>query len=127
MADGSCGLVAAEDKHGLASRLNRGGGVFLVRGRTAVEWTDERYGGGMFVEGARVTTTASRKDNHSHTELGFPRGRGGRRGGERKEGRDRWRKKEGSEHVFVTGGCVRHRLTVLFKLKEEIDAARRQK
>lgn len=33
--------------------------------------------------GARVTTTASRKDNHSHTALGFPRGRG------------RWREKRG--------------------------------
>ncbi|MEQ2194766.1 hypothetical protein XENOCAPTIV_002647, partial [Xenoophorus captivus] len=78
----------------------------------AGRWSDGRYGGGMFVEsacththmqryifmdentnwlalfnplsgGARVTTTASWKDNHAHIAQAFPRGRGGSKGAEK--------------------------------------------
>lgn len=46
--------------------------------------------------GARVTTTASWKDNHTRIAQAFPRGRGRSEGAEKKKGRECWTKKEGS-------------------------------
>lgn len=69
--------------------------------------------------GARVTATASRKDNHSHTALGFPRGRGGWR---EKRGRRRRRKKVCVcvyVRVFMWGKGVWNRPMLWFMLNKE--------